>query len=231
MNQLARNSYFFNLKALAAVLSLLLFLWAANAASAGEIYSFVDDNGVMHFSNAPDDPRYSVSSGAQRYSTAALRKVGGTEKIRHARKKTAGCRSPVIRSPEISRLVSEAAGKHGVDPALVKAIIEVESGGRPDARSPKGAVGLMQLMPETARNMGVRDRTDSHQNIQGGTGYFRSLLEKFNGDIVLALAAYNAGPASVEKYNGIPPYLETVRYVRKVLEAWNRYRSINRTSN
>ena len=231
MNQLARNPYFFNLKAWAAVLMVLFSLWATSVACAGEIYSFVDENGVMHFSNAPDDPRYSVSSSVQRYGTAAIRKVGRTGKARYTRKKTAGRRSPVIRSPEISRLVSEAAGKHGVDPALVKAIIEVESGGRPNARSPKGAVGLMQLMPETARDMGVRDRTDSHQNIQGGTGYFRSLLEKFNGDIVLALAAYNAGPASVEKYNGIPPYLETVRYVRKVLEAWNRYRSINRTSN
>ena len=82
----------------------------------------------------------------------------------------------------------------------------------------------MQLMPGTASDMGVRDRTDSQQNIKGGTGYLSRLIERFNGNIVLALAAYNAGPSAVEKYKGLPPYLETVRYVRKVLEAWNRYR-------
>ena len=212
----------------AVIMALLCLVCIPCMASAGEIYSFVDDNGIIHFSNAPDDPRYSPAETEKRKRPATFRKMKHCRKTR-ARAASAGIRS--IKSPEISGLISEAAGRHGIDPALVKAIIEVESGGRTNARSPKGAVGLMQLMPETARDMGVRDRTDSHQNIQGGTGYFRSLLEKFNGDIVLALAAYNAGPASVEKYKGIPPYLETVRYVRKVLEAWNRYRTGGRIRN
>ena len=176
-----------------------------NCCFAGGFYSFTDKNGVIHFSNAPSDPRY--------YS------VG--------KKQAAPDHKPAIRlkTPDISRSIADAAGYHGLDPALVKAIIEVESGGRLDARSSKGAVGLMQLMPATAAEMGVKDRTDCTQNIKGGTGYFSRLLEQFHGDIVLALAAYNAGPSAVEKYHGLPPYLETVRYVRKVLEAWNRYRT------
>ena len=89
----------------------------------------------------------------------------------------------------------------------------------------------MQLMPETAREVGVFDRTDAHQNIRGGTEYLKSLLERFKGDVILALAAYNAGPSAVEKYHGLPPYLETVRYVRKVLETWNRYRLSERGTN
>ena len=228
MNQLFKNPH--NILVLSAAFTAMLFAAAMPCrSSAGEIYSFVDEKGVMHFSNAPDDPRYSASSwqhGGKHQSAKGRRHYSTGRRIQKA-----AVRPRPVTSPEIARLVSEAAGRHGVDPALVKAIIEVESGGRQNARSPKGAVGLMQLMPETARDMGVRDRTDCHQNIQGGTGYFRSLLEKFNGDIVLALAAYNAGPASVEKYKGIPPYLETVRYVRKVLEAWNRYRSTERTHN
>ena len=127
--------------------------------------------------------------------------------------------------------VNHAALLHGLDPALVKAIIEVESGGRTNARSSKGAVGLMQLMPETARELGVADRKDARQNIRGGTEYLKKLLERFKGNVILALAAYNAGPSAVEKYQGLPPYLETVRYVRKVLEAWNRYRSMERGTN
>ncbi len=209
--------------------ALLLCMAMPCMSSAGEIYSFVDNNGVIHFSNAPDDPRYSASSQVRGHGHTWARK--SKHHKTYGRSVKSAHRARLVTSPEIAELVSEAADRHGVDPALVKAIIEVESGGRPNARSPKGAVGLMQLMPETAKNMGVRDRTDCHQNIYGGTGYFSSLLEKYNGDIVLALAAYNAGPASVEKYNGIPPYLETVRYVRKVLEAWNRYRSAEKTRN
>ncbi len=190
--------------------------------TAGEIYSFRDENGVYHYSNVPNDPRYSAGYRERKKLKVSRRKAA------HTRNKSAGSR---LDSPEIAETVSVEAARRGLDPALVKAIIEVESGGRSDARSPKGAVGLMQLMPGTASDMGVRDRTDYQQNIKGGTGYLSSLIERFDGNIVLALAAYNAGPSAVEKYRGLPPYLETVRYVRKVLEAWNRYRVSDRKRN
>jgi soluble lytic murein transglycosylase-like protein len=117
-------------------------------------------------------------------------------------------------------IIREAANYHGVDAKLVEAVIRVESDFRADAISPKGAVGLMQLMESTAAEMGVKDRKNPRENIFGGVKYLRNLLNRFNGNLEFALAAYNAGPAAVEKYNGIPPYAETQRYVEKVLRAY-----------
>lgn len=111
-----------------------------------------------------------------------------------------------------------AAGKaFGVDPALLKAVARAESGLNPRAVSPKGAAGVMQLMPQTARSLGVSDPFDPVQSIFGGARYLRSLLDRFGGDIRLALAAYNAGPGAVERWGGIPPYRETKEYVDRVL--------------
>lgn len=114
-------------------------------------------------------------------------------------------------------LVRIAAEKHGLDPKLVRSVVIVESGGDPKAVSPKGAASCMQLMPGTARDLGVRNRFDLWQNIEGGTRYLRELLDRFNGDLVLALAGYNAGPGAVEDYRGVPPYAETRGFVRRVL--------------
>ena len=114
-------------------------------------------------------------------------------------------------------LVRIAAEKYGLDPALVKSVVLVESDGNPRAVSPKGAAGCMQLMPGTARDLGVRNRFDPWQNIAAGTQYLAGLLDRFNGDMVLALAGYNAGEGAVEKYEGVPPYPETKGFVRKVL--------------
>jgi len=110
-----------------------------------------------------------------------------------------------------------ASRKYRVDPRLVYSVIMAESGGRSDALSPKGARGLMQLTDGTAAEMGVADSLDAHQNIEGGTKYLRQLLDRFDGNLRLALAAYNAGPGAVSKHNGVPPYPETERYVEKVL--------------
>lgn len=110
-----------------------------------------------------------------------------------------------------------ASRKYNVDPRLVYSVIMAESSGRPDAVSPKGARGLMQLVDSTAAEMGVADSLDPRQNIEGGTKYLRHLLDRFDGNLRLALAAYNAGPGAVSKYNGVPPYPETERYVEKVL--------------
>jgi soluble lytic murein transglycosylase-like protein len=116
-----------------------------------------------------------------------------------------------------SDLIEQAGKKHGVDSALLAAVIEQESGGNPKAVSPKGAKGLMQLMDSTAADMGVRSSFSPRENIAGGAKYLRSLLDRFNGDEKLALASYNAGPGAVEKYGDIPPYAETRRYVDSVL--------------
>jgi soluble lytic murein transglycosylase-like protein len=121
----------------------------------------------------------------------------------------------------IRTLAREAAKRHGVDPALVLALISVESAFRKDAVSPKGAQGLMQLMPATAKELGVKDAFDPAQNLDGGARYLNSLLQQFKGDVRLALAAYNAGPNAVKRHKGVPPYRETRQHVEKVLE---RYR-------
>ncbi|MDI3328964.1 MAG: lytic transglycosylase domain-containing protein [Alicyclobacillaceae bacterium] len=120
-------------------------------------------------------------------------------------------------------LILQTAGRYGLDPALLRAVMAVESGGNPSARSPAGALGLMQLMPSTARSLGV-DPLDPAQNLDGGARYLRDLLARFRGDVVLALAAYNAGPAAVERHGGIPPYPETREYVRRVTELYRRFR-------
>lgn len=115
-------------------------------------------------------------------------------------------------------LAGQAAERYGLPPSLVKAVVEAESSGVQDALSRAGAQGLMQLMPATARELGVVDPFDPAQNIDGGTRYLAQLLQRFEGDTDLALAAYNAGPGAVERHGGVPPYPETERYVRKVKE-------------
>jgi soluble lytic murein transglycosylase-like protein len=114
-------------------------------------------------------------------------------------------------------LAAEAARRHGVDPALVLAVVDVESAFRPNAVSPKGAQGLMQLMPRTAAELGVSDPFDPAQNVDGGARHLRALLTSHNGDLEKALAAYNAGSDAVRRHGGVPPYPETRDYVRKVL--------------
>ncbi len=120
--------------------------------------------------------------------------------------------------------VKQAAHKNKVDPALVRALIHAESAFKPKIKSRKGAMGLMQLMPATAKELGVRDALNPEQNINGGVKYLAQLLHEFNGNISLATAAYNAGPNAVKKYNGIPPYKETQVYVERVNILHQRYK-------
>lgn len=124
----------------------------------------------------------------------------------------------------IHQQIDGVARKHGLDPALVRAIVEVESNYNPYARSHKGAIGLMQLMPETAKAMGVDKPYHIKDNLEGGCKYLKYLLNKYHGNLSLALAAYNAGPTVVDAHGGIPPYPETQRYVRKVMR---RYKGRN----
>jgi len=122
--------------------------------------------------------------------------------------------------------IHAASNRFGVDPALVEAVIQVESGFNPHAISSKGATGLMQLMQETASEYRVKDRHNPRQNINAGVAHLRKLMDKFNDDISLAVAAYNAGATAVEKYGGIPPYPETRQYVSKVMRFHSQYRQL-----
>jgi soluble lytic murein transglycosylase-like protein len=126
---------------------------------------------------------------------------------------------------QIDALVQQNADIWQVDPALIKSVIANESSFNANATSPVGAQGLMQLMPETAASLGVKDPYDPAQNVAGGTRYLRSLLDRFNGDTRLAVAAYNAGPNAVDKYGDVPPYAETQNYVKNVLGSLDRYRA------
>jgi len=184
------------------VTCVLLVLCNTGVSSSGSIYSFVDERGSWHFSNVPTDPRYGLVSRSSHISPHVPRNYAVFEEI-----------------------ISKAATRHGLDPDLIRAIIQIESGGIPDARSSKGAIGLMQLMPETSLNLAVSNPFDPKANIWGGTKYLSQLLERFRGNLVLTLAAYNAGPEKVKKYGGIPPYPETRRYVRNVLNQWQKYKS------
>ena len=126
---------------------------------------------------------------------------------------------------QINSLVQQNADIWQVDPALIKSVIANESSFNANATSPVGAQGLMQLMPETAASLGVKNPYDPAQNVAGGTRYLRGLLDRFKGDTRLAVAAYNAGPGAVEKYGDVPPYAETQSYVKNVLGSLDQYRS------
>ena len=159
------------------------------------IYRHVGKDGTVFLTNRPDgDGRYRLFG---RFSTGRLMRAVGPDGV--------------------ARLAERYAGRHGVEPRLIMAIIKAESGFDAKAVSSVGASGLMQLMPGTQRHLGVRDAFNPDENVEGGVRYFRSMLDRYGGNVSLALAAYNAGPANVDKYGGIPPFEETRSYVRRVL--------------
>lgn len=127
---------------------------------------------------------------------------------------------------DLETIIRDAAARHGIEPDLLAAVIAVESGYRADALSPKGAQGLMQLMPATARELAVEDPFDPRQNIDAGARYLRQLLDEHDGAFWKALAAYNAGQGRVARYNGLPPYQETIQYVKRVLDRYQKPKAI-----
>lgn len=167
-----------------------------------EIYTYVDENGTIHFSNVPTDPQYKMIIPPKEEKSKIKNKAA---------------------QKDLTGLIETKSYKYGLDPALVKAVIAVESDFNPYAVSVRGARGLMQLMPMTAYELGIANSFDPEANIDGGTRYLRYLLDYFNWDIDLALAAYNAGMMRVINYSGIPPFPETLQYVDKVKKVYNRY--------
>jgi Transglycosylase SLT domain len=128
----------------------------------------------------------------------------------------------LLSTQQLSDVINSSSDLHHLDPDLVNSVIHAESGFNQHARSPKGAQGLMQLMPGTASALGVDNAYDAQANVEGGTKYLRELLERYNFDLVKALAAYNAGPQRVEKYHGVPPYYETQAYIARIIKDFNR---------
>ena len=169
------------------------FLLLSTGLVEARLYTYVDKNGVLHITD--------FWQGGSPQAPRVLRSLGKP-------------------SAFLRRLIRREARAKGLDPRLVESLIRVESGFDPQALSTRGAVGLMQLMPETARIYGASNPWDVVQNVKAGTSYLRDLLYYFNGDVRKALAAYNAGPAAVKRHGGVPPYPETRRYVRRILSLY-----------
>lgn len=130
------------------------------------------------------------------------------------------------KTPDVNTILKDAGQRHGLDPDFISSVVHAESSYNSQAVSPRGARGLMQLMPKTAEQLGVKDSFDPAANVDGGAKYLRALLDQYNGDAVKALAAYNAGALRVQQYNGVPPYAETRAYVRRIVAEYNRKKAI-----
>lgn len=192
-------------------ISLIVYLFLFSHTSQAGIYRWVDENGTIHFTNCPRDSKFKL------YIRESRDDVGEPE----------NGKSPPPNLKDVTAydvLIEEFSRKYNVDFALIKAMIRAESGFNPLAVSRKGAKGLMQLMPETALRMNVVNVFNPRENIEGGVRYFKYLLSLFNNDLRLSLAAYNAGENVVSELKSIPPYRETIDYVRKVLTFYQFYR-------
>lgn len=171
-----------------------------------DVYQYIDANGTISLTNVPNDPRY------QRIISELPRSRS------------------VISDGELEPVIARHSRAHRLHPALIRAVIKTESDFDPLAVSRTGAIGLMQLMPQTAMRLEVRDSYNPDENIGGGTKYLRQLLDRFNGNLPLALAAYNAGEQAVERYRGLPPIAETRQYVKKVLRYYRAFLMNDRLS-
>jgi len=183
-------------------------LFSLLATADADIYRFEDGEGIVHFTDAPTDKRFKIF----------LRDLKKDRQLR-ARLQF----SKTVNPDEYENIIRASADKYGVSKSLIKAVIQAESGYNPNAISVKGASGLMQLMPDTAKSLKVSNSFDPKDNVEGGVKYLRFLLDTFRGDVSLALAAYNAGLNKVARFGGIPPYPETRTYVNRVLSYMQTY--------
>ncbi len=177
----------------------LLALLAGGLPAQADVYQYIDANGTISLTNVPNDPRY------QKIISELPRARG------------------FISDRELDPVIARHSKANRLHPALIRAVIKTESNFDPTAVSRAGAIGLMQLMPQTAVRLDVRDLYNPDENIGGGTKYLRQLLDRFNGNLPLALAAYNAGENTVERYQGLPPIEETRQYVKKVLRYYRTF--------
>jgi hypothetical protein len=182
--------------------------------ASADIYQYTDKDGVIHFSNVGVVKGKKVTKVKSESPARSLPESRANNGV--SRRRTTAS-APVAYSDAIYN----SCERHGVDPALVHAIVKVESDFNPYALSSKGAMGLMQLMPQTAIDMNVRNTFNPHENIDGGVRYLRYLIDRYAGNLSLALAAYNAGETAVKKWGTIPPFMETQNYVQRVLKLYN----------
>ncbi len=197
----------------ARVFPVLVLAVSAGIAQA-DIYRYVDADGAVQFTNVPPDSRYKVYLKEKKPDPVAQTLAA---ELRYYDEEARS---------RYSRHIFEAARLTRLEPALIHAVISAESGYNPFARSRKGAAGLMQLMPDTAKRYGVKNRLDPAQSIHGGARYLRDLIRLFHNDLQLAVAAYNAGEQAVVKHgNRIPPYSETMTYVPRVMSYYKKYRT------
>lgn len=181
------------------IFTVMFFLATAiGTLSHADIYKYVNENGLTIFTNLPND------NDAKKIIS---------EETPRSRKNIRG-------SDYYNDIIYSTSDKYNIEPSLIKAVITAESNWKPTAVSTKGAIGLMQLMPSTATDMLVSNPYDPEENIEGGTKYLRYLLDRFNGDMTLALAAYNSGPETVRKFGNVPPIRETQQYVKRVLSMY-----------
>lgn len=202
-------------------LAIALFPCISFEPAVADIYQYTDDNGVIHFSNvgAGHGKKYRKIKTEPKREQAALsmrRTVSSPD-----RSSSPGAKEAKDVPQSYLDIINTSCGRHGVDPALVHAIVKVESDFNPFAMSRKGAMGLMQLMPQTAFDMKVRDTFNPGENIDGGVKYLRYLIDRYEGNLTLALAAYNSGETAVKKWGTIPPFPETKNYVQRVLKLYN----------
>jgi soluble lytic murein transglycosylase len=199
---------------LSALVSLLVTISSAEA----DIYRYTDANGVVHFTNAPQYTSRPVKDSWTFYRKEIRPAISGSTAVNNGQ---------LVHS--YREIIRANARAYRLEEALVKAVIKAESNYNPQSLSNKGAQGLMQLIPETARLVNVRDPFDPAENIRGGSNYLRLMLDQFGGNLDLALAAYNAGPNAVLRHQGIPPYAETREYVQRVRRYLEQYRQVGDT--
>ena len=186
---------------LVGIYGLISILFIAVPPLYADIYVYVDSEGVLHFTNVPTSSSY---------------------KIYIREKPDRSLNSDVTR--RYDQIITDAAERHGVSFSLLKAMIKIESDFNPRAISKAGAMGLMQIMPENIKELNIKDPFDPRENIMGGTRYLKQMIDRFNGKLSLALAAYNAGPNTVERYQRIPPFTETEDYVEAVMKYYSIFK-------